>query len=706
MIDFGEYFRRSPFVRLLIPLIIGIILALKIPFIAVPDIRWLMFAGLLFVFVILFLQKSSSRKTTILIGVIINLFFVLLGIVLVQFKVKEDKEASILFSSSAIVTEVIDLPVEKAKTYRLLLRTVGIRGENEWSQEKLKVLAYIEKSEKVSQLIPGDKIIIQAKLNKFKTAGNPGEFDYPRYMSDRKIFGSVYVEEDNWQKLSETNKYSFSLLPVIWRNRAFQYLKGSLGNTDALALISALLLGERDYIDEEIKNSFANAGVIHIMAVSGLHVGIIYIVLYYLLFFLDKIKHGKKLKMLLIIVLLWLYAFITGLSPSVLRAVTMFSFVAIGQGLKRPTSIYNSLAISAFFLLCINPYFIRDLGFQLSFSAVLGIVFLYPKIYPFLSSRYWLFDKIWMLMVVSFSAQLATFPLVVYYFHQFPTYFLLTNLLAIPMVTIIIYLGLLLLIFSFSSFLAAIFSFLLTHLVNGLIFVVQSINNFPLAVIKPIFLDRPGSILLYLILFSIILFLVLKRGKYFNYSLFIILVFLSWNLIRNFKAENQRFFSVFNVNEISALQFIDGKKAVLYTGAESDSSRAKVVYALEGFWHKMRIKEIQWRALNEISGYSLKNDVLCVKNNHFQFYNIKGLFLDENFPIQKNVSSVKTDLAIMAGSKLLPLQRIKGIFAPDLLVVDSSVPRYFTNLISSKCEQLDMNCYLVGSQGAFVLSLE
>ena len=125
------------------------------------------------------------------------------------------------------------------------------------------------------------------------------------------------------------------------------------------------------------------------------------------------------------------------------------------------------------------------------------------------------------------------------------------------------------------------------------------------------------------------------------------------------------------------------------------------------YWHKMRIKEIQWRALNEMSGYSLKNDVLCVKNNHFQFYNIKGLFLDENFPIQKNVSlSVKTDLAIMAGSKLLPLQRIKGIFAPDLLVSNSSVPRYFTNLISSKCEQLDMNCYLVGSQGAFVLSLK
>ena len=177
-------------------------------------------------------------------------------------------------------------------------------------------------------------------------------------------------------------------------------------------------------------------------------------------------------------------------------------------------------------------------------------------------------------------------------------------------------------------------------------------------------------------------------------------------LIRNFKAEKQKIFSVFNVSGISVLQFIDGKRALLFTGEESDESREKVVYALEGFWHKMRIKEIQWRALNEISGYRLKNDVLFVNNSYFQFYNIKGLFLDQKFPIKENVTSVKTDLAIMVASKLLPLQRIKGNFASDLLVVDSSVPWYFTNLISSKCEQLDMNCYLVGSQGAFVLSLE
>ena len=242
-------------------------------------------------------------------------------------------------------------------------------------------------------------------------------------------------------------------------------------------------------------------------------------------------------------------------------------------------------------------------------------------------------------------------------------------------------------------------------MVNTLLFVVQSTNNFPIAVLKPIFLDGPGTILLYLILFSSILFLLLKQGRYFNFSLFIVLVFVSWTLIKNIEANKQKSFSVLNVNRISTFQFVDGKKAILYSGAESDSSRAKVVYALEGYWYKMRIKEIQWRTLSEISGYSLKNEVLFVKNNHFQFYNLKGMFLDEDFHIRKNVNHVKTDVAVMAGNKLLPLQRIKEIVTPDILVVDSSVPRYFTNLISSKCEQFDMNCFQVESQGAFVLSL-
>lgn len=706
MIDFSEYFRKSPFVRLLIPLMIGIILAVNIPINTVPDIKWLILTGILFLILMLFLLKFYSKKAEIFTGVTINLFFILLGIILIQFKVEREKDATTLFNSSAIVAEVIDLPVEKAKTYRLLIRTLSIKGQEDWSQEKIKVLAYIEKSEKVSNLIPGDNLIIHAKTNKFQTAGNPGEFDYPKYMSDRSIFGSVYVREVNWQKISETNKYSFSIIPLIWRNRAFQYLKSGLGNTDALALVSALLLGERDYIDEEIKNSFANAGIVHIMAVSGLHVGIIYIILFYLLFFFDRIKHGKIIKMSLIILALWLYAFITGLSPSVLRAVTMFSFVAIGQGLKRPTSIYNSLAISAFLLLCINPYFIRDLGFQLSFSAVLGIVFFYPKIYPLISSRYWLIDKIWMLMVVSFSAQLATFPLVVYYFHQFPTYFLFTNLLAIPLVTIIIYLGILLVIFSFSSFLATIFSFLITHLVNGLLLIVQSINSFPLAVLKPIYLDAPGSILLYLILFSIILFLVLKQGRYLNLSLFIVLVFVSWTFVQNIKAEKQKSFSVFNVSGISTLQFVDGKRSLLFTGADSDESREKVVYALEGFWQKMRIKDIDWRTFDEISDSQMKNNALFINKSYFQFYNLKGFRLDQISLIKENVNPVRTDLIVVAGNELMPMEKINEVYQSDILVVDSSVPWYFNNLITSKCEQYDMSCYQVGKQGAYVLNLE
>lgn len=706
MLNFNEYFRKSPFARFIVPLILGIMAALYIPGGFFPETKWLLLVGLLFISAILVSFKFSKNISAIISGMAINLFFVLFGIILVQMETKQEKDASILFDSDVFVSELIDLPVEKENTYRILLRTKGLRNEEEWSLKSLKVLAYVEKSEEVRMLAPGDKLIIHAKARKFESAGNPGEFNYPRYMSDRRIYGSVYVKNGEWRKTHGKQDYSLSVIPAILRNKAFHYLQKSLGNGNALALTSALLLGERDYIDDEVKSSFANTGVIHIMAVSGLHVGIIYIILLYLLSFLNGLKHGKKIKMLIVVLALWMYAFITGMSPSVLRAVTMFSFVAIGQGLKRSANIYNSLAISAFFLLCINPYFIRDVGFQLSFTAVFGIVFLYPKIYPLLSSRYWLLDKIWMLMVVSFSAQLATFPIVAYYFHQFPNYFLLTNILAIPLVTLIIYLGVLLLIFSFSTFISSIFSFLLTHVVNGLLAVVQTVNSFAFAVTKPIFLDQIGSILLYMILFAIILFLIVKRVRYLNFSLFLVLVFIGWTFSLKIKTVKQKSFSIPNVNGISVIQFVDGNRAYLITSASSDKEKLKVARALDGYWNQLRVRDIQWVAADGMVG-GIEGDALYIKDNYFQFYELKGiLYKLISPPEEKYENPLRTNVLVFSGAKGLAISQFSDSYLPDNIVVDSSVPWYFSDQIAFDCALINHDCFQVSREGAYEVTFE
>ena len=707
MIDFNEYFRKTPFIRFLIPLIIGIIVSLNILPDRIPDLKWLIFAALLVFTLIIVLYRTSKRILGLTFGLAINLVFVLLGVILIQLKIKKENDSAILFNSTAIVAEVIDLPVEKAKTFRILLQTSGIKENQSWSQKKFKVLAYVQKSAAVEELIPGDKLLIHAKIRKFQTAGNPAEFDYPGYMSDRNIFGNIYVKDNQWKKTGDNLGPTLRVIPAALRNTAFQFLQQSLENSDVLAVTSALLLGERDYIDEEIKDSFANAGVIHTMAVSGLHVGIIYLILLNLLSFFDRIKFGKKIKVFIIILALWIYALITGMSPSVLRAVTMFSFVAIGQGLKRPTSIYNSLAVSAFLLLCINPYFIRDIGFQLSFSAVFGIVFFYPGIYPILQSRFWLLDKAWMLIVVSFSAQLATFPLVAYYFHQFPNYFLLTNLLAIPLVTLIIYLGLSLLIFSFSGFISHLLSFLVSQFVKGLMLVVDSVNSLPFSVTKPIFLDSVGSFLLYLILLLGILFFLLKKVKYLNYGLAVVALFIGWTLLLNLRANNQKSLSVFNINGISAIQFVDGKMAYLYSSAESDQMKQNVGKALDGYWHQLRLKKVQWNSINDFNVSNFKSNALYVNKGFFQFYDLKGFLYDLESPIKERYGTLaKTDILIVSGANWLPTAKFNKSYQPDVLIVDSSVPWYYSNQITSYCEQIDMDCFPVSSRGAFTHEVE
>jgi len=209
-------------------------------------------------------------------------------------------------------------------------------------------------------------------------------------------------------------------------------------------------------------------------------------VLFYSLSFLKKTRYGKIVMVLVILCALWFFALLTGLSPSVLRASTMFSFVLIGQSLRRHSNVYNSLAISAFILLFINPSLIFNVGFQLSYCAVLGIVILQPRLHNLMRSRLWLVDKISGLVAVSIAAQLATFPLSLYYFHQFPVYFWLTNIIVIPLTTLILYFGFLFFLFSFQPVVAGFIGKAQAFLINGMNISVETIREFPLSIINGI----------------------------------------------------------------------------------------------------------------------------------------------------------------------------------------------------------------------------
>ncbi|WP_375241144.1 ComEC/Rec2 family competence protein, partial [Polaribacter sp.] len=276
---------------------------------------------------------------------------------------------------------------------------------------------------------------------------NPYQFNYKSYLAKQGIYHQIFIEKEQYQisNLVETSVAGFA---EKIRNNIITSLEKRSFSNDELAVIKALLLGQRQDISKSLLTDYQNAGAIHILAVSGLHVGILLLILTFILRPIDRFKNGKYIKAIGIIVFLWMFAFIAGLSASVVRAVTMFSFVAIGQSFQKKTLIEFSLITSMLFLLLVKPMFLFDVGFQLSYLAVFGIIWVQPKLDSLYVPKYYLDKKIWQLLTVSIAAQVGILPLSIYYFQQFPGLFMLSNIVIIPFLGIILVAGIVVIILS------------------------------------------------------------------------------------------------------------------------------------------------------------------------------------------------------------------------------------------------------------------
>ena len=305
---------------------------------------------------------------------------------------------------------------------------------------------------------------------------------------------------------------------------------------------------------------YSSSGAMHVLAVSGLHVGIIYLLLNSLFLFFEKFKYGKYLKAVFLILSLWAYALLTGLSPSVLRAATMFSFIIIGSALKRQTNIYNTLAASAFVLLLYNPYILLQVGFQLSYAAVLGIVYLQPKLYKLIYTKHWLLDKIWAITTVSIAAQLATFPLDIYYFHQFPNYFLLSNLFVIPLATFIIGGGVLLFVTSVIPFFPGSLAWVVNKILMLLNFSVQWVENLPYSLSLGISITVLETIIVYTIIILFFSSIIKWKPRLLQLSLALVIFFMILQIKEQYRTGKQQYFIVYDVPKERAIDFVDGNK--------------------------------------------------------------------------------------------------------------------------------------------------
>lgn len=502
---------RVPFLRVLIPFVAGIIAWPLLEYeYSVLHVSVVFFICVLF-YLLLYRKGEPAKK--IIFGIFAQLFFFFSGLFIcfLHYDGRHNDNYTHYKDAGSFAGYVKDIPLEKAKTYKSEICLTEVQQDSLWQTCSGKLIAYFQKSERVKYLYPGKRIVFSAKLKDIKPPHNPYEFDYKAYLERQNIYHTVYLPDTSWV-LSGGEKNSLTVLSQKVRFRLLSVYRQSGLSAAEFAMISALVLGYDDEIDRATINIYSQTGTLHVLSVSGLHVGLIYMLLGYMLSFMDKQKKLKWIKVALILLVLWFFVLLSGFSAPALRAALMFSFMLLGKNVYKNVETANIVFVSAFISLLINPYWLFDVGFQLSYTAVLGIIYFYPFFYNLFSfSSRWI-DKIWALCAVSLAAQLATLPLTLYYFHQFPLLFLLTNLIVIPLSVGLMYAGILLLVFYKIPLIPTVLTWLSAggiKLMNG---TAAFFGSFSFCVIDGIHLTPVNLILIYTLI--ILLFITIETRSF------------------------------------------------------------------------------------------------------------------------------------------------------------------------------------------------
>ena len=365
-----------------------------------------------------------------------------------------------------------------------------------------KTLIYIPKESNL-KLKPGTLFSVTTQLHLIKDNLNPYQFNYAKYIEKQNIFHQLYVSADDLKIGNQEKTFDFYVFEIKEKLiRSFQTHQFDLKTQ---GILNALLFGQRILLDQETIQSYSNAGVIHILAISGLHVGIIYMILGFLFKPLNRLKNGKIINLILVLGILWFFAFLSGLSPSVTRAVLMFSILAIGKHYNQQASTLNTIAVSALILLCYNPNYVFDVGFQMSYAAVISIVLLNPYFKYFHFSKNKIIKYSTDIILVSLAAQIGVLPLSIYYFNQFPVLFLVANIVVIPLTFVILSLGILTLFFNFIPIgIASFFGIILSKAIQVMNQYITWVASFDSFVIKNISFSLLLCLVSYLLIFMLI----------------------------------------------------------------------------------------------------------------------------------------------------------------------------------------------------------
>ena len=687
--------KKAPFVKLLIPFIAGIIIQWY--FQRSPIIWQFIFASSFILFISFFFLPFFSRyKLAVLNGLFVTIIFAAAGAILLsQNDIRNSSKwfEKFIQNKPSFVVTLGENPVEKAKSYKATAEVNYVIENRQEHTAAGKIILYFAKDSSSKQLHEGTKLIFNNSLQEIKNSGNPGSFDYKRYCLFQQITHQSYLKQGEFVVLNKENESLISKLINGIRQKVLTIISTYIPGEKEKGLAEALLIGYKDDLDKTLVQSYSNTGVVHIIAISGMHLGLIYWLLGLLCKPLLRKKYTKWLSPVLIIAGLWLFSLIAGAQPSILRSAVMFTCIVLGRSIGKKSSIYNSLAVSAFILLCYNPYWLWDAGFQLSYSAVLSIVIFMRPVYNWLYVKNKILDFIWKMNAVTIAAQVLTIPITIYHFHQFPNLFLLTNFIAVPLSSLVV-LGEILLC---GIFFIPPLAFLIGKILYGLIWFmntwIERIEILPFSLWDGLQINIVQAILLMLAISMICFWLLEKKKNGLIAGMIALLAFITIRSISFIKAQNQQKIIVYNVPRQQAIDFVNGRnfQFVGDTALENDV-----------FARNFNLKPS--RIMNRVSKVDRIDD-FKPGEEYFSFNNTHVLMINKSVSFKKSVDKQTIDLLIISKNPKLNIPELADNFIINQVVFDGSVPAWKSKYWKKDCDSLHIHNYDVSEKGAFVMNL-
>ncbi|MEZ4797941.1 MAG: ComEC/Rec2 family competence protein [Flavobacteriaceae bacterium] len=669
-------------IKLVFCLILGILIGHLFPIGLKTALSFLGFS--LIIFGIVFFVLRNSYKYSYWFGICAFWCMILIGIF--KTSIQDDKQYKNHFTYNIALTD--------SASNTIIFRIREILKSSNYNDKYIidvleinskivsgKSLINVKKDSTTKQLKVDDIYIAKTHFEEIHSPLNPYQFNYKNYLKKQNIYLQLYTSNDELLQISK-NKHTIYGYAAKLREHIQSKLKQYSFSSDEYAIISALLLGQRKDISMEVYESYSEAGAIHILALSGLHIGIILLLLNQLLKPLEYFKRGRQTKTIIIIALLWCFAIVAGLSASVTRAVTMFSIIAIAMHYKRQTNIYNTLSISAFVLLLINPNFLFDVGFQMSYLAVLAIVSIQPLIYKLYEPKNKIVDFFWNIFTVTLAAQFGVVPISLYYFHQFPGLFWLSNLVIIPFLGIILGLGIVVITLASINILPKFFAEFYASIISGMNSFVQWISNQETFLLQNISFSINQVILSYLLIVTILATLIQKSFKSLRLLLFIIIIGQIY-FIYQLKTNTNQEFLIFHKSRYSILGFKVNDTLQIHHNL--NDSILNIDKTITNYQVGSNIKTTRFDSIKNI--YQVDNKILLVIDS-LSIY--KSLTFRPNFILLRN-------------SPKINLNRLIDSLQPELIISDGSNYTSYQNRWKATCEAKKIPFHKTSEKGAFII---